>query len=98
MVEHFLICPDTDRTQLLVESTEDLSTWLNQEHLTNLELAFWIPKYILKRSDKPFASLGVMSPRMKALAISQDKRCMVQAWVGQKRLKRYFLRRFSNRS
>jgi hypothetical protein len=27
----------------------------------------------MMRGDKPFASLGTMSPRMKALAISQDK-------------------------
>ena len=53
--------------------TEDLSTWLSQEHLTDLELAYWIPKYIMMRGYKPFTSLGAMSPRMKALAISQDK-------------------------
>jgi hypothetical protein len=53
--------------------TEDLSTPLSQEHLTDLELAYWIPKYIMIGGDKPFASLGAMSPRVKALAISQDK-------------------------
>ena len=53
--------------------TDDLSEWLNQDYLTHLELAYWIPKYILMRGDKPFASLGTMSPRMRALAISQDK-------------------------
>jgi len=36
------------------------------------ELAYWIPKYILMRGNKPFADLGAMSPRMKALAQSQD--------------------------
>ena len=70
--EHILTCPNEDRTQLLVETTEDLSTWLSQEHLTDLELAYWIPKYIMMRGDKPFTSLGAMSPRMKALSISQD--------------------------
>jgi hypothetical protein len=73
MAEHILTCPNEDRTQLLVETTEDLSTWLNQEHLTDLKLAYWIPKYIMMGGDKPFASLGAMSPRMKVLAISQDK-------------------------
>jgi hypothetical protein len=53
--------------------TDDLSEWLNQDYLTHLELAYWIPKYILMRGDKPFASLGTMSPKMRALAISQDK-------------------------
>ncbi len=70
MAEHILTCPNEDRTRLLVETTEDLSTWLNKEHLTDLELAYWIPKYIMMRGDKPFASLGAMSPRMKALAVS----------------------------
>jgi hypothetical protein len=71
--EHILICPHEDRTRLLADSTDDLSGWLNQEYLTDLELAYWIPKYILMRGDKPFASLGTMSPRMRALAVSQDK-------------------------
>jgi hypothetical protein len=47
--------------------------WLSQEHLTDLELAYWTPKHIMMWGDKPFASLGAMSLRMKALAISQDK-------------------------
>ncbi len=71
--EHILTCPNEDRTQLLVETTEDLSMWLNQEHLTDPEFAYWIPKYIMMHGDKPFASLGVMSPRMKTPEISQDK-------------------------
>jgi hypothetical protein len=56
-----------------VDTTDDLSDWLNQDYLTDLELAYWIPKYILMRGDKPFASFGTMSPKMRALAISQDK-------------------------
>jgi hypothetical protein len=59
--------------RLLADTTDDLSGWLNQDYLTDLELAYWIPKYILMRGDKPFASLGTMSPRTRALAISQDK-------------------------
>jgi hypothetical protein len=49
--EHILICPDKDRTHLLVETTDDLSKWLNQENLTDIELAYWIPKYILMKRD-----------------------------------------------
>jgi hypothetical protein len=56
----------------LVETTDNPSKWLNQENLTDIKLTFWIPKYILMRGEKPFASLGAMSPRIKALAISQD--------------------------
>ncbi len=70
--EHILIGSNEDRTRLLAKTTEDLSTWLNQEHLTDLELAYWISKFILMHGHKPSASLGVMSPQMKPLAVSQD--------------------------
>jgi hypothetical protein len=70
---HILICPHEDRTRLLADTTDDLSKWLNQDYLTDLKLAYWIPKYILMWGDKPFASLGTMSPKMRALAVSQDK-------------------------
>jgi hypothetical protein len=70
---HILLCPNKDRTCLLTDTTNDLSKWLSQDGLTNLELAYWIPKYILMWGDKDFASLGTMSPRMRALASSQDK-------------------------
>jgi hypothetical protein len=73
MAEHILICPNKDRMRVLAETAEDLSKWLNQDHLTDLELAYWIPKYILLWGNKPFASLGTMSPRMKALATGQDE-------------------------
>jgi hypothetical protein len=71
--EHILTCPNKDRTRLLVEMTEDLSMWLNQEYPIDLELAYRISKYIMMRGNKLFAYLRAMSPRMKALAISQDK-------------------------
>ncbi len=62
-----------DRARLLADTTDDLNEWLNQDYLTDLELAYWIPKFILMRCDKSFASLGTMSPEMRALAISQEK-------------------------
>ena len=70
---HILICPNKDKTCILTDTTGDLSKWLSQDGLTDLELAYWIPKYILMRGDNAFASLGTMSPRMRALASSQDK-------------------------
>jgi hypothetical protein len=70
---YILLCPNEDRTRLLTNTTNDLSKWLSQDGLTGLELTYWIPKYILMRGDKAFASLGTMSPRMRALASSQDK-------------------------
>ena len=62
-----------DRTQLLIDNTDKLGQWLEKDSSTYQELAYWIPKYILMRGDKPFADMGAMSSRMKALAQSQDK-------------------------
>ena len=50
-----------------------MEKWLEKDGSTDQELAYWIPKYILMRGDKPFTDMGAMSPRMKALAQSQDK-------------------------
>ena len=69
---HILICPNKYRMRLLADTRDDLSKWLNQDYLTNLELAYWIPKYILMWGNKLVASLGTTSPKMRALAITQD--------------------------
>ncbi len=69
---HHLLCSNEDRTQLLINNTDKLGQWLEKGGITDQELAYWIPKYILMQGDKPFADLGAMSPRMKALAQSQD--------------------------
>jgi hypothetical protein len=58
---------------LLLNNTDDLGQWLEKDGITDQELAYWIPKYILMWGDKPFADMGAMSPRVKALAQSQDK-------------------------
>jgi hypothetical protein len=52
--------------------TDKLVQWLEKEDKTDPELAYWIPKYILMRGEKPFEELGAMSPKMMALARSQD--------------------------
>jgi hypothetical protein len=70
---HLLFCPSEDRTQLLIDNADELEKWLEKDGSTDQELAYWIPKYILMRGDKPFAEMGSLSPRMKALAQSQDK-------------------------
>jgi hypothetical protein len=69
---HLLLCSNEERTQLLINNTDKLGQWLERDSITDQELAYWIPKYILMRGDKPFADMGAMSPRMKALAQSQD--------------------------
>jgi hypothetical protein len=70
---HLLLCPSKDRTQLLIDNTDELEKWLEKEGSTNQDLAYWIPKYILMQGNKSFADMGAMPPRMKALAQSQDK-------------------------
>jgi hypothetical protein len=73
MAAHLLLCPSEDRTQLLIDNADELEKWLEKDGSTDQELAYWIPKYILMQGDKPFADMGAMLPRMKAIAQSQDK-------------------------
>ncbi len=58
---------------MLIDNADELEKWLEKDGSTDQKLAYWIPKYILMQGDKPFADMGEMSPRMKALAQSQDK-------------------------
>jgi len=71
--EHLMLCPDDDRTRLLKEQVANLQKWLEKDDNTEMELAYWIPKYILMRGTKPFAEMGDMSDSMYQLAKSQDK-------------------------
>ncbi len=68
-----MLCPEEDRTRLLIDSVDKLCRWMEADKKMDPELAYWIPKYILMRGDKPFLMLGYMSPNLKALAESQDK-------------------------
>jgi hypothetical protein len=70
---HLMLCPEEDRTRLLIDSMDKLCRWIETEEKMDPVLAYWIPKYILMRGDKPFLALGYMSPKLKALAESQDK-------------------------
>jgi hypothetical protein len=67
-----MLCPDDNRTRLLVENVDELTKWMSQENQTDPEILYWIPKYILMRGDKPLSTMGFMSPQFKALAASQD--------------------------
>ncbi len=46
---------------------------MEKDEKTDPELAYWIPKYILMRGDKPFSALGRISPKLLSLADSQDR-------------------------
>jgi hypothetical protein len=69
--------PDEDQTCLLINNVDKLTTWLETNNRTDLELVYWIPKYILKyillQDNKPFSLLGQMPSKLRALAESQDK-------------------------
>jgi hypothetical protein len=69
---HLFLCSNKERTHLLIDNTDKLGQWLERDGITDQELAYWIPRYILMQGNKPFADMGAMSPRMKALAQSQD--------------------------
>ena len=72
MAAHLLLCSNEDRTQLLIDNKDGLGQWLEKDGITDQELAYWIPKYILMQGDKPFADMGAVSPHMMALVQSQD--------------------------
>jgi hypothetical protein len=72
MDAHLMLCPDNNRTRLLIENVDKLSKWLDTGGRTDPELTYWIPKYILMQGDKLVLTMGCMSPKLKALAESQD--------------------------
>jgi hypothetical protein len=55
---HLILCPDNDRTRLLIENVDKVSKWLDTGSRTDPELAYWIHKYILMQGDEPFSMLG----------------------------------------
>ena len=69
---HLMLCPDEDCTRLLTETVDRLAKWMAKDNITDLEILYWIPTYILMREDKPLSQIGFMSPQFNALANSQD--------------------------
>jgi hypothetical protein len=67
-----MLCPNEDRTRLLVDNMEELSKWMEKDNITDPDIEYWIPKYILMQSNKPFSEMGYMSPKMRSLAKSKD--------------------------
>jgi hypothetical protein len=67
-----MLCPNDDRTRLLVDNDDDLTAWLARDKKTDPKILYWISKYILMHGDKPLSMMGFMSPQFKALAASQD--------------------------
>jgi hypothetical protein len=84
--DHLCCCPSDEHTQLLQDDTMELAHWLKQNDLTHHEIAYWVPKYILCRGTVKFSELGLMSPRMMKLAVSQDtigRRNFMEGWISK---------------
>jgi hypothetical protein len=71
-VMHIMLCPDDDRTKLLIKNVNKLTEWMARDNKTDPEILYWVPKYILMRGDKLFSEMGTMSAQFKAIARSQD--------------------------
>ncbi len=69
---HLMLCPNENRTRLLIDTVNELTKLMAKDNITDPEILYWIPKYILMRGDKPLSQMGLMSPQFKALANSQD--------------------------
>ena len=54
------------------QTVKDMVKWMSKDNITDLEILYWIPKFILMRGSKPLAEMGFMSPQFKALANSHD--------------------------
>ena len=72
MEAHLCLCLSEDRTKQILESTDELQDWLNEDNKTERELAYRIPKHTLTRGTKNMAEMGCMSPQMICLAKNQD--------------------------
>ncbi len=73
---HLNRCPDHGRTRLFKEGVANLSTWMRQNDRTELELAYWIEKYLLFCGTRSFALLvaegGFGSLDVRVAAVGQD--------------------------
>ena len=54
---HLNRCPNHGCTMLFKESVAKLGTWMNQNDCTDLELVYWIEKYLLFHGTRSFTAL-----------------------------------------
>ena len=57
---------------LLEEGVEAFEKWMQQDGRTNLEVAYWVPTYIILQGQQNMTSLGPISTSMDQAAASQD--------------------------
>ena len=71
--DHLCTCPSKSRTDLFLENVFELEQWLTTNDNTDLELCYWLMKYIRGRgSSLCFSELGDLSPPLQSAALSQD--------------------------
>ncbi len=63
---HLMLCPDNDRTRLLIENVDELSKWLDTDSRTDPELAYWIPKINPDVRRQTFLDNGIHVPKAKS--------------------------------
>ena len=51
---------------------DSLRSWMDNNHNTQHEIAYWVPKYIMSRGLVKFQDLRRMSPSMRNIAISHQ--------------------------
>ena len=73
---HLNRCPDHGRTLLFKEGIARLGMWMRYNDRTDLELAYWIEKYLLFRGTRSFSSLVAEDPHtstnVRVAAVSKD--------------------------
>ena len=57
---------------MLIDNADKLGKWLEKDGSTDQELAYWIPKYILMRGDKPFEDMGMLNSRASVVVDVKD--------------------------
>ena len=57
---------------LLEEGVEAFEKWMQQDERTNLEVAYWVPTYIILQGQQTMTSLGPMFASMEQAVASQD--------------------------
>jgi hypothetical protein len=73
--QHLSRCPDQGCTLLFKETVGMLLTLMHENNRTDLELAYWIKKYMLFWGTRSFSTLvesGPAPPHIRAAAASQD--------------------------
>ena len=65
---HLNWCMDEGRSLLFDEEIDDLEDWLSKNEKTDVELRYWLIKFLRFQGEKTMCSLGQMSPLARLIA------------------------------